>query len=235
VRGKPATARTHLRLQSAELVDRCPSAPVELRALRGPEGLKRSVSMYRAAFPKVRMVVDEVIAAGDTVVLRWHSDGTHRGELAGLARTRCVWPSSSSSAAASLSAVAARLRSVAECAALPIVRLSPSPRLRAVCSSVSTARCRLVDPGGRGRRGCVGESDRQCPASAGAREQCDANRTVENRSGDQGTVRPRTAGLIVVVTVQRASKVVDMAATPWNTMLHPPPPKLGTDPISLSW
>jgi predicted ester cyclase len=58
-----------------------------MRALRGPELLKRTVSMYRAAFPDVRISVDDVIAADDKVVLRWHSEGTHRGELAGLAPT----------------------------------------------------------------------------------------------------------------------------------------------------
>jgi predicted ester cyclase len=43
--------------------------------------------MYRAAFPDVRMIVDDVIASDEKVVLRWHSEGTHRGELAGLAPT----------------------------------------------------------------------------------------------------------------------------------------------------
>ena len=41
----------------------------------------------RAAFPDVRITVHDVIAAEDKVVLRWHSEGTHRGELAGLAPT----------------------------------------------------------------------------------------------------------------------------------------------------
>jgi len=55
--------------------------------VRGAEVLKRTASMYRAAFPDVRITVDDVIAAGEKVVLRWHSEGTHRGELAGLAPT----------------------------------------------------------------------------------------------------------------------------------------------------
>jgi predicted ester cyclase len=58
-----------------------------MRELRGPEVFKRTVSMYRAAFPDVRITVDDVIAADDKVVLRWHSEGTHRGELEGLAPT----------------------------------------------------------------------------------------------------------------------------------------------------
>jgi steroid delta-isomerase-like uncharacterized protein len=64
-----------------------PAVPAQMRDLRGPDALKRIVTMYRAAFPDVRMTVDDVIASGDKVVLRWHSEGTHRGELAGLAPT----------------------------------------------------------------------------------------------------------------------------------------------------
>ena len=59
----------------------------EMRILRGPDVLKRMARMYRAAFPDLRITVDDVIAADDKVVLRWHSEGTHRGELAGLAPT----------------------------------------------------------------------------------------------------------------------------------------------------
>jgi hypothetical protein len=68
-------------------VNHDPAEPAELRALRGPEVIKRTVSLYRTAFPDVRITVDDVVAAGDKVVLRWHSQGTHRGELAGLAPT----------------------------------------------------------------------------------------------------------------------------------------------------
>jgi steroid delta-isomerase-like uncharacterized protein len=74
-------------LIAPDAVNHDPAEPAELRALRGPEVLKRTVSMYRAAFPDVRIIVDDVIAADDKVVLRWHSEGTHRGELAGLAPT----------------------------------------------------------------------------------------------------------------------------------------------------
>src|ERR1700722_4878568 len=74
-------------LVAADAVNHDPATPPELRALRGPEVFKRTVTMYRAAFPDVQMIVDDVIAADDKVVLRWHSEGTHRGELAGLAPT----------------------------------------------------------------------------------------------------------------------------------------------------
>jgi hypothetical protein len=74
-------------LIAAHAVNHDPAEPAELRAVRGPDVLKRTVSLYRAAFPDLSFTVDDVIAAGDKVVLRWHSEGTHRGELAGLAPT----------------------------------------------------------------------------------------------------------------------------------------------------
>jgi steroid delta-isomerase-like uncharacterized protein len=74
-------------LVAPEALNHDPALPAQMRDLRGPDGLKRVVTMYRTAFPDVRMTVDDVIASGDKVVLRWHSEGTHRGELAGLAPT----------------------------------------------------------------------------------------------------------------------------------------------------
>ena len=74
-------------LIASEAVNHDPAEPAELRALRGPEVLKRTVNLYRTAFPDVQITVDDVIAADDKVVLRWHTEGTHRGELAGLAPT----------------------------------------------------------------------------------------------------------------------------------------------------
>jgi steroid delta-isomerase-like uncharacterized protein len=74
-------------LVAPEAVNHDSGLPAQMRDLRGPDGLKRIITMYRTAFPDVRMTVDDVIASGDKVVLRWHSEGTHRGELAGLAPT----------------------------------------------------------------------------------------------------------------------------------------------------
>jgi steroid delta-isomerase-like uncharacterized protein len=74
-------------LVSPEAVNHDPAEPARIRALRGPEVFKRTVTMYRSAFPDVRIVVDDVIAADDKVVLRWHSEGTHRQKLEGLAAT----------------------------------------------------------------------------------------------------------------------------------------------------
>jgi steroid delta-isomerase-like uncharacterized protein len=74
-------------LVAADAVNHDPAEPAHMRSLRGPEVLKRTVQMYRAAFPDVKITIDDVIAADDKVVLRWHSEGTHRGELEGLAPT----------------------------------------------------------------------------------------------------------------------------------------------------
>lgn len=68
-------------------VNHDPAETASMRALRGPEVFKRTVQMYRGAFPDVHVTVDDVIAADDKVVLRWHSEGTHRGELEGMAPT----------------------------------------------------------------------------------------------------------------------------------------------------
>ena len=54
---------------------------------RGPIAGRATCEMYRAAFPDVRMNVEDVIEAGDRVVIRWRATGTHEGELMGLAPT----------------------------------------------------------------------------------------------------------------------------------------------------
>ena len=56
-------------------------------SLRGREGYKALVGMYRNAFPDLKLTIDEQIAEGETVVTRWTAEGTHRGELMGIAAT----------------------------------------------------------------------------------------------------------------------------------------------------
>ena len=50
---------------------------------RGPEGFKPFHAAYRNAFPDVRITVDEVIAEGDLVAVRWSATGTYRGASLG--------------------------------------------------------------------------------------------------------------------------------------------------------
>ena len=54
---------------------------------RGLEELKHYVIMYRSAFPDIQDTVEEVVAEGDKVVVRWTSCGTHQGEFMCVAPT----------------------------------------------------------------------------------------------------------------------------------------------------
>jgi steroid delta-isomerase-like uncharacterized protein len=52
---------------------------------RGPESEKKRATLYRTAFPDLRLTVEDIIAEGETVVARWSCRGTHKGELNGIA------------------------------------------------------------------------------------------------------------------------------------------------------
>jgi steroid delta-isomerase-like uncharacterized protein len=54
---------------------------------RGPESEKKRATLYRTAFPDLRMTVEDIIAEGETVVARWSCRGTHKGDLNGIAPT----------------------------------------------------------------------------------------------------------------------------------------------------
>jgi steroid delta-isomerase-like uncharacterized protein len=51
----------------------------------GPEGERKRATLYRSAFPDLQFIVEDVIAEGETVSVRWTSQGTHRGPLSGIA------------------------------------------------------------------------------------------------------------------------------------------------------
>jgi steroid delta-isomerase-like uncharacterized protein len=53
----------------------------------GPEGIKAVVSMFRAGMPDLRVVIEDVIAEGDKVMMRYRIEGTHEGELFGVPPT----------------------------------------------------------------------------------------------------------------------------------------------------
>ena len=67
---------------SAEFVDHLPREEE-----RGIEELKHYVSIYRTAFPDIEDTVEDIVAEGDKVVVRWRSRGTHQGEFMGVAPT----------------------------------------------------------------------------------------------------------------------------------------------------
>jgi serine phosphatase RsbU (regulator of sigma subunit) len=54
---------------------------------RGPEDVKRFVSEFRAAFPDLRINIDEQVAEGDKVMIRATFRGTHQREFRGMAPT----------------------------------------------------------------------------------------------------------------------------------------------------
>jgi len=54
---------------------------------RGPESEKKRATLYRTAFPDVRLTIEDIIAEGEIVMTRWSCRGTHKGDLSGIAPT----------------------------------------------------------------------------------------------------------------------------------------------------
>lgn len=55
--------------------------------IRGIEPLRQQVQMFRAAFPDLRVTIDDIGVADDRVFTRWTARGTHRGAFMGMAPT----------------------------------------------------------------------------------------------------------------------------------------------------
>ena len=68
----------------ADAVGHDPALP---EPVKGPEGLKEAARGYRAAFPDLELTVENAIAEGDLVTIRWTARGTHKGDLFGIAPT----------------------------------------------------------------------------------------------------------------------------------------------------
>lgn len=49
--------------------------------VHGLDGLKQIVAGYRVIFPDHHFTVDDLVAEGDKVAIRWTMRGTHSGEL----------------------------------------------------------------------------------------------------------------------------------------------------------
>jgi steroid delta-isomerase-like uncharacterized protein len=67
-----------------DYVDHDPAMPEDIR---GPEGFKEYVSIFRTAFPDIHLEIEDQVAEGDKVVTRWTGTGTHEGDLMGIAPT----------------------------------------------------------------------------------------------------------------------------------------------------
>ena len=53
----------------------------------GPEGYKQLVTIYRTAYPDLKLALDDLLAEGDKVVARWTARGTNTGKLGDMAPT----------------------------------------------------------------------------------------------------------------------------------------------------
>jgi predicted ester cyclase len=55
--------------------------------LRGPDGFRQLIGMFRSAFPDLHVTVEDVIVEGDVAAWRATATGTHQGELMGIPPT----------------------------------------------------------------------------------------------------------------------------------------------------
>jgi predicted ester cyclase/ribosomal protein S18 acetylase RimI-like enzyme len=97
-KGKPMSTKTIKDLVSRELlawnegrlevIDEI-YAPTFVNHFTGetPAALKQKIAEVRAAFPDVRITIDDQVAEGDRVVSRWTARGTHHGAFMGAPAT----------------------------------------------------------------------------------------------------------------------------------------------------
>ncbi|HEY7537833.1 MAG TPA: ester cyclase [Gaiellaceae bacterium] len=71
-------------LVSPDYVAHDPAVP---EPVRGIEGAKEQINMYRSAFEGAQITVSEQIGEGDLVATRWEGRGRHTGEIMGVAPT----------------------------------------------------------------------------------------------------------------------------------------------------
>ncbi len=53
--------------------------------LRGRDGIRGLWEIWLVGFPDLHTTVEDMVSAGDKVVLRWRIEGTHTGEFLGVA------------------------------------------------------------------------------------------------------------------------------------------------------
>jgi steroid delta-isomerase-like uncharacterized protein len=58
-----------------------PTSPEEIR---GTEGMRQYVSMYRTAFPDLQQIIEDQVVEGEKVATRLMGRGTHQGDLMGI-------------------------------------------------------------------------------------------------------------------------------------------------------
>jgi steroid delta-isomerase-like uncharacterized protein len=55
--------------------------------VKGQEAIRQTFNEYFNAFPDMRIEIEQILATGDHVVVRYRSIGTHKGEFRGIAPT----------------------------------------------------------------------------------------------------------------------------------------------------
>lgn len=74
----------------ADFIDHNPATPDQPP---GPEGFRQVNSMLRAAFPDLSLTIEDLVAEGDRVVVRFTARGTQWGEFGGASPSgnRVAW------------------------------------------------------------------------------------------------------------------------------------------------
>ena len=71
-------------IKSSSYVFHDPGVP---EPIRGPEGFKHYLMMFRTAFPDLHSTIEDLIAEGEKVTVRFTFTGTQQGALMGLPPT----------------------------------------------------------------------------------------------------------------------------------------------------
>ncbi|WP_266075353.1 ester cyclase [Haladaptatus caseinilyticus] len=61
--------------------------PEQPEPIRGRDGYRRTVELYRSAFPDISFTIHDLVSEGDRVAVHWTASGTHDGELMGIEPT----------------------------------------------------------------------------------------------------------------------------------------------------
>ncbi len=71
-------------LAAPSLVVRYPTIP---QVIQGSRAFRHVLAGFRSAFPDSALRVEDEVAEGDKVVIRWSFSGTHKGNLLGVPAT----------------------------------------------------------------------------------------------------------------------------------------------------
>ncbi len=64
-----------------------PAATIDTYIADSDEELKQHIVFFEAAFPRYKLIADDMIAEGDKVAVHARFEGTHQGELMGIPPT----------------------------------------------------------------------------------------------------------------------------------------------------